>query len=142
LGLLTQLRAAERNFEMATWLSASELAGMLSSESGREKAEIVESGDFRIDLASRQVRVRGQELQLSEEEFDLLVFLVGHPTSIITPHTRLSTRWGRSPIHQAEVLRVLSQLRKKLEALGCSSYIRTEPWIVYRFDPRSRDQIH
>jgi len=128
---------------MATWLSVSELRGMLFSDSGRGKSsEIVESGDFRIDLGSRQVQVRGQELQLTDEEFELLVFLVGHPTGIITPHTRLSTRWGRNGVHQAEVLRVLTQLRKKLESLGGSQYIRTEPWVVYRFDPRSRDAIH
>jgi DNA-binding response OmpR family regulator len=129
--------------EMATCLSASEFGGMLFSKAAREKSsEIVESGDFHIDLGSRQVRVRGKELWLTDEEFELLVFLVGHPTSIITPHTRLSTRWGRNVIHQAEVLRVLTHLRKKLESVGCSQYIRTEPWIVYRFDPRSRDEIH
>jgi len=128
---------------MATWLSASELHGMLFSDSGREKScEIVESGDFRIDLGSRQAQVRGQELRLTDEEFELLVYLVGHPTSIITPHTRLSTRWGRNAVHQAEVLRVLAQLRKKLESVGGSHYLRTEPWVIYRFDPRSRDAIH
>jgi DNA-binding response OmpR family regulator len=128
---------------MATWSNASELAARFFSESKPEDSrEIMENGDFRIDLGTRQARVRGQELRLSDEEFELLVFLVGHPTSIITPHTRLSTRWGRSPVHQAEVFRVLNQLRKKLESVGCSHYIRTEPWIVYRFDPRSRNEIH
>jgi two-component system KDP operon response regulator KdpE len=128
---------------MATWLSANHLAAMFSSDSAREDSpEIIESGDFRIDLGSRHATVRGQQLRLSDEEFELLVYLVGHPTSIITPHTRLSTRWGRNLIHQAEVFRVLTQLRKKLESAGCPHYIRTEPWIVYRFDPRSREEVH
>jgi DNA-binding response OmpR family regulator len=128
---------------MATWLNTSELAGRFFSESKLENSrEIMENGDLRIDLGTRQARVRGEELQLSEEEFELLVFLVGHPTSIITPHTRLSTRWGRNAVHQPEVFRVLNQLRKKLESAGCYHYIRTEPWIVYRFDPRKRDEIH
>lgn len=128
---------------MATCFNASELAGRFLSESKPESSpEILESGDFRLDLGTRQARVRGQELQLSDEEFELLVFLVGHPTSIITPHTQLNTRWGRKPVHQADVLRVLTQLRQKLESVGCSHYIRTEPWIVYRFDPRNRHEIH
>jgi DNA-binding response OmpR family regulator len=128
---------------MATWLNASELPGRILLESKPENsADIIESGDFRIDLQSREASVRGQELRLSDEEFELLVFLIGHPTRIITPHTRLSTQWRRKPVHQAEVLRVLTQLRKKLEFAGCPHYIRTEPWIVYRFDPRNRDDVH
>jgi DNA-binding response OmpR family regulator len=130
---------------MAISSSVSEFTGLrtfLSESTPENPSETVVSGDFRIDLGSRQVNVRGQELRLSDEEFELLVFLVGHPTRIITPHTRLSTRWGRNAIHQADVCRVLTQLRKKLEAVGCSHYIRTEPWIVYRFDPRSRNDIH
>ncbi len=108
---------------------------MLFSDAKREDSpEIIQAGDFRLNVETREVSVREHKLPLSNDEFELLVFLVGHPTSIITPHTRLSTRWGRTLVHQAEVLRVLSQLRKKLEAVGCSHYIRTEPWVVYRFD--------
>jgi two-component system, OmpR family, response regulator len=90
----------------------------LSESKPDNSLEIIDSGDFHIDLGTRQASVRGQELRLSDEEFDLLVFLIGHPTRIITPQTRLSTRWGRNPIHQTEVFRVLTQLRKKLESLG------------------------
>jgi two-component system, OmpR family, response regulator len=123
---------------MATWLNAAELTRMLLTDASPNKSsEIVEVGDFRIDLGNRQVRVQEQQLQLTDQEFDLLVFLVGHPTSIITPQTRLSTRWGNR-VHQAEVLRVLTDLRKKLDTLGCGHYIRTESWLVYRFDPHSR----
>jgi DNA-binding response OmpR family regulator len=123
---------------MATCLNVGELSGMFLADSPATKSsELIEAGDFRIDLAGRHVSIQGQELRLTSEEFDLLVFLVGHPTSIITPQTRLSTRWG-SRIHQAEVLRVLAQLRQKLEALGWSRCIRTEPWVVYRFDPHER----
>lgn len=126
---------------MTMWPGTSESGRSLLRESAGEKSSL-ECGDLSIELESREVRVRGHELQLSAEEFDLLVFLVGHATGIITPQTRLSTRWGRDVIHHSEVLRVLTQLRKKLEEMGCAHYIRTEPWVVYRFDPRSRDAIH
>jgi len=104
--------------------------------------DIMVTGDFRIDLRTRQASVRGQELLLNEEEFEMLVFMIGHPKSIITPQTRLTTRWGGSQIRQADFLRVMTQLRKKLEAAGCSHYIRTEPWVVYRFDPHNRVEVH
>jgi two-component system response regulator VicR len=94
------------------------------------------NGDFRIDNQSRSVTVRGRELVLTSEEFDLLVFLVGHPRRVVTSKTLLSTRRGAHEVRQTQFLRVLTTLREKLEAVaGREGYIRTEPWIVYRFDP-------
>ena len=104
--------------------------------------DVLVAGDFRIDLRTRQATVRGQKLDLNEEEFEMLVFLIGHPKSIITPHTRLRTRWGSNQVRQADFLRVLAQLRAKLESAdGCTHYIRTEAWVVYRFDPHNRAEI-
>lgn len=81
-------------------------------------------------------RFAGQEAPLTSEEFDLLVFLVGHPRSVVTSRTLLSTRCGAHEVRQAQFLRVLATLRHKIEsAAGREGYIRTEPWIVYRFDP-------
>jgi DNA-binding response OmpR family regulator len=124
--------------------SINELANLRNIMASRQEnsADIIESGDFRVDLSTRQASVRGQELRLSDEEFELLVFLMGHSTGIITPQTRLTTRWGRNAIHQAEAMRVLAQLRQKLESAGCGHCLRTESWIVFRFEPRNRNEIH
>lgn len=101
------------------------------------------TGDFRLDLRTRRVTVRDQDLHLIEEEFEMLVFMIGHPKSIITPQTRLTTRWGGgNQIRQSDFLRVMAQLRRKLDAAGCCHYIRTEPWIVYRFDPHDRGDVY
>ena len=98
--------------------------------------DVIETGDFRIELGSRKVSVCNRELHLDTEEFDMLVFLTGHPRRIVTPRTLLSTRWGDHEVRQADFLRVLTNLRKKIEAAGVSEhYIRTEPWVFYRFDP-------
>lgn len=102
---------------------------------------VVTTGDFRLDLGSHHVTVRGQELRLDEEEFEMLVFLAGHHTNIITPQTRLTTRWGREHIRQSDFLRVLANLQRKLESIsGGARYIRTEPWLVCRFEPGNRVQ--
>jgi len=112
---------------------------MPSLTSGDET--VIASGDFRIDLRAHRVFVRGHELRLDEEEFEMLVFLAGHHTNIITPHTRLTTRWGRGHIRQSDFLRVLANLQRKLESIpGGARYIRTEPWMVCRFDPGNRVQ--
>jgi DNA-binding response OmpR family regulator len=96
---------------------------------------MLKTGDFQIDLDRHMVLVRGQRLNLSAEEFDLLVFLVMHQKRIVTSQTTLSTHWGEDRVRQARFLQVLLTLKKKLEALGAAHYIRTEPMVVYRFDP-------
>lgn len=48
---------------------------------------MIESGDFKIDLDGRTVTLCDQELQLTSEEFDVLVFLASHPQSLVTPRT-------------------------------------------------------
>jgi DNA-binding response OmpR family regulator len=96
----------------------------------------IENGDFRIDLQSHEVRVRGTEAHLTSEEFDLLVFLLGHPRRVVTSRTQLCTRGSDHELRQTQFLRVLATLRQKIEAAaGREGYIRTEPWIVYHFDP-------
>ncbi|MFI5118539.1 MAG: transcriptional regulator [Terriglobales bacterium] len=99
---------------------------------------LVEVGDFRIDLDNRSVRIRDRELSLSPEEFDLLVFMAAHPKRIITSHTKLSTLCGNHQVRQVEMLPTLLSLRKKLQTVADGSrYIRTEPWICYRFEPEA-----
>lgn len=132
---------------MATMLSLRELTRQVEKFEERMPSlaagdgRVLTTGDFRIDLGSHRVTVRGQELRLEEEEFEMLVFLAGHHTNIITPQTRLTTRWGREHVRQSDFLRVLANLQRKLESIpGSSRYIRTEPWLVCRFDPGNRVQ--
>jgi len=96
---------------------------------------VINSGHFRIDLDSRRVWVRGEEIHLEEDEFEMLVFLLRHRTSIITPHTQLTTRWNRDRIRHSDFLRVLTKLQRKLEHATGNGYIRTEPWLICRFEP-------
>jgi DNA-binding response OmpR family regulator len=127
---------------MATALSISQLTGRLGRlmhravEPRAQRDEIIEAGEFRMDLGARHATVRGQQLQLTAEEFDMLVFLAGHPRRIVPPRTSLTTRWGEHEVRQADFLRVLTSLRQKIAAVDeQTSYIRIEPWVFYRFDP-------
>ena len=100
---------------------------------------MIESGDFSIDLGQRTATLRGLELQLTSEEFDVLVFLAGHPRRLITPRTVLTTNWTLHRIRQADFLKALMSLRGKVNAVAGPGrqYLRTEPWVLYRFDPAS-----
>jgi DNA-binding response OmpR family regulator len=98
-------------------------------------ARVLETGDFRIDLSTRAVTVRGQQVELTVPEFDLLLFLTTHAKKLVTPRTMLSTKLDGHGVRQTEFLRVLLTLRQKLDAVGAKHYIRTEPWICYLFEP-------
>ena len=98
----------------------------------------IEIGDFVIHTVKRTARVRGEDLKLTSEEFDVLVFLTTHPQRCVTPRTIPATSWTTDGLHQTEFLKALLALRKKIEAVaGGKQYLRTEPWLIYRFDPRS-----
>jgi DNA-binding response OmpR family regulator len=99
-------------------------------------AEVLEVGDFRIDTRRHMATLRGEPLVLTSEEFDVLVFLTTNPQHLVTPQTTLATHWTGARTQQTQFLRVLLSLRKKLEiAATGQQYLRTEPWVIYRFDP-------
>lgn len=99
---------------------------------------IIETGDFRIDCESRRVIIGGRDVRLTPKEFDLLVYLVRHPTKVLTHRTLSNAIWGGG-VDQTESLRFfVGQLRKKIEPEPATPrYVLTEPWIGYRFNPGS-----
>jgi two-component system KDP operon response regulator KdpE len=104
-----------------------------------DRPEIVEAGDFFIDVGAHTVAVRGQEIHLTPKEFDLLVYLARHAGKVLTHRVLLGAVWGGNYVEQTEYLRVfIGQLRKKVEPDPANPrYLITEPWIGYRFLPES-----
>jgi two-component system KDP operon response regulator KdpE len=102
-----------------------------------ESREVFELGDFHIDLASRQIKVRNTEVKLTPKEFDLLTYLAEHPHRVITHRTLLGAIWGDLNTEQPEYLRVfIGQLRKKIEKNPADpKYLLTDRWVGYRFEP-------
>jgi DNA-binding response OmpR family regulator len=108
---------------------------IVSEASNTASTGLLEFGDFTIDLQANTATVRGVELEITSEELDVLVFLAKHPRRLVTPTTVLASDWTESEFRQVEFLKVLLSLRKKLETIGDGRhYLRTEPWVVYRFD--------
>ncbi len=99
--------------------------------------QVIDIGDFHIDLEGHAITVRDREVRLTPKEFDLLVYLARHPNKVITHRALLTAVWGANSAEQPEYLRVfVGQLRKKLEPDPDSpQYITTEPWVGYRFEP-------
>jgi two-component system KDP operon response regulator KdpE len=97
----------------------------------------LDSGDFHVDLETREITVGGKSIHLTPKEFDLLVYFIKHSGKVLTHRTLLAAVWGGNYVEQNEYLRVfVGNLRKKIEPDAASPrYILTEPWIGYRFNP-------
>jgi two-component system, OmpR family, KDP operon response regulator KdpE len=109
----------------------------LRRSGGEADVAAFEVGDFRVDLGTRRVHARGQEVRLTPKEFDLFVYMARHPNRVISHRTLLEAVWGEASQEQPEYLRVfMGQLRKKLEPDPSNpKYLVTEPWVGYRFNP-------
>jgi two-component system, OmpR family, KDP operon response regulator KdpE len=107
------------------------------SNAGETEVDAFDAGDFRVDLGSRRVHARGQEVRLTPKEFELFVYMARHPNRVITHRALLEAVWGEASQEQPEYLRVfMGQLRKKLEPDPSNpKYLVTEPWVGYRFNP-------
>ena len=113
-------------------------AALRRSPTPTDEAEtVIEDGDFRIDLETREVRIDGKDVHLTPKEFDLLVYFANHRGKVLTHRTLLTALWGGEYTDQTEYLRVfINRLRKKIESdPSIPHYLRTEPWVGYRFTP-------
>ena len=95
------------------------------------------SKELTIDFESRSVTVKGRPVRLTPKEFDLLRLLVANMGKPLAHRRLLQSVWGPDYGEETEYLRVfINQLRKKIEPdPRRPRYIRTEPWMGYRFDP-------
>jgi DNA-binding response OmpR family regulator len=95
-------------------------------------------GDLTIDPVSRDVQVRGDPVQLTRREFDLLAFLAGSPRQVFTRTQLLAHVWNSMPEWQdaATVTVHMGHLREKIEADARNPrHLVTVRGVGYRFEP-------
>jgi DNA-binding response OmpR family regulator len=110
--LCARVRAVLRRAE--TWGSDSELA----------------YGDVVVQPDARETLVAGEPVELTAKEFDLLVFLLGNPDSVLTREQLLDRVWGLSYPGGTRTVDVhVATLRKKLRR---PELIRTVRGVGYK----------
>lgn len=78
-------------------------------------ARTVSAGDVEVDLDARQVRVGGEEVELTVKEFDILAVLAGRAGEAVSREQLLDEVWGDTRHTVSRSLDVhLTQLRAKL----------------------------
>ncbi len=101
---------------------------------GGKQDPLFETPDFKVDLSARVVTVRGKEVHLTPNEYDLLAFLIRHAGKVVTQKQILQEVWGPASGDQVQYLRIyVYQLRQKIEAdPDRPRYILTESGVGYR----------
>jgi two-component system, OmpR family, KDP operon response regulator KdpE len=96
--------------------------------------EIFRFGPVEVDLDKRVVRVDGEEVHLTPNEYKLLQVFIRHPGKVLTQRQLLNEVWGPNHTEQAQYLRVyIAQLRRKLERNAARpKHLQTEPGVGYR----------
>src|SRR5579862_2200251 len=91
-------------------------------------------GAVDVDLEKRLVRVDGEDVHLTPNEYKLLQVLIKHPGKVVTQRQLLNEVWGPNHTEQAQYLRVyIAQLRRKLERDPARpKHLQTEPGVGYR----------
>ena len=107
----------------------------LRRSDGALAAGVIKRGDLTIDIDRHRVARANEEIRLTPKELELLLFLAQHPGRVLTHRVILKAIWGANAVDQPEHLRVLiNALRRKIERDPAKpQYIKTEPWVGYRF---------
>lgn len=97
-------------------------------------SSVVSFGDIRVDLASHEVRRRGEIVHLTPIEFRLLVAMIRGRGRVLTHRQLLHEVWGPAYVDRAHYLRVhMANLRHKLEDDPAQpEYLLTELQVGYR----------
>jgi two-component system KDP operon response regulator KdpE len=93
-------------------------------------------GDIKADLERRELTVRGQLLELTPTEFNLMIYLMENHGKVLPHEAILQHVWGPEYGLEAEYLRVyIGRLRQKIEEDPANpKYLKTERGIGYRFE--------
>jgi DNA-binding response OmpR family regulator len=117
----SRVRAALRRADMGTQLEHGD--------------ETLERGDLRIDFSKRTVELRGEPVQLTYVEFEILAVLAATPGRVYTRDMLLDRIWGDSEFRDQRTIDVhIRHLREKIETDPRKpEYLLTVRGVGYRF---------
>ncbi|MCX5803651.1 MAG: response regulator [Proteobacteria bacterium] len=95
-------------------------------------------GELTVDLAHRNVILKGEDVKLTPTEYEILKYLALQAGRVVTHGQLLRAIWGPNYQEETQYLRVyIGQLRRKIEADPSQpTYIITEPGVGYRLVTR------
>ncbi len=107
----------------------------LSKQEASEPAKVLEIGDLVIDVEKRKVTLRGEVVELTAKEFDLLLQFARTPGRVYTRAQLLDLVWGYGHDgYEHTVNSHINRLRAKIEKDHAKpEFIRTVWGVGYKF---------
>jgi two-component system, OmpR family, response regulator ResD len=102
-----------------------------------EREQPIVFDDLEVDPAARTVLVRGEQVQLTVREFDLLLFLVRHPGQAFSRDQLMDAIWDYAFYTDTSTVTVhMRRLRAKVEPNPSEPrWLQTVWGVGYRFQP-------
>lgn len=109
--LVARVKANLRKVEA---VSSSKIVEQSSEEKKKESKIVV--GDLELDLDKFEVKVRGEVIDLTLREFEVLKFLASQPEQVVTRETLLEKVWGYEYYGDIRTVDVtVRRIREKIE---------------------------
>lgn len=102
-------------------------------ETKEEDVNTIKLREIEINLDAYSVKKNGKELDLTQREFELLIYLAKHPSQVMTREHLLETVWGYDYFGDVRTVDVtVRRLREKIEADSSHpEYIMTRRGVGY-----------
>ena len=111
--LMARIKANLRKVESSTSSSESE---QVSQEHDSNKKGKIRVGELELDLDKFEVKVRGQIIDLTLREFEVLKFLALQPSQVVTREVLLEKVWGYEYYGDIRTVDVtVRRIREKIE---------------------------
>jgi DNA-binding response OmpR family regulator len=99
---------------------------ILRRSNGEAQKEILSCGELRIDMINRSFTISGNGVELTNNEYNLLVYLLRHEGQIISQEEIAENVWDiHFDTHTNYINVYISYLRKKIRGIADHNYIET-----------------
>jgi DNA-binding response OmpR family regulator len=99
--------------------------------------DVLKSGTLSLETSTFKVLRDGLEIQVSQQEFALLEFLMRNANQVFSPEALLDRVWkSSSDVSPAAIRTHVKMLRKKIDKDGEPSFIKNIHGVGYRFESR------
>lgn len=109
-----------------------------SANEGKLPGGRFRAGDFEINYDARRVFIQGEEIKLTQTEYNIIAFLSAHSGKVMTYSAIIKEIWGYNDLNSTKKLQVnMANIRKKFGAKpGQGNYIVNELGVGYRMCER------
>jgi DNA-binding response OmpR family regulator len=102
------------------------------------RSSVLETGQLRLDITARELRVGGRPLRMTGKELAIIEYLMHHPRQVLSRNQIEEHVWNYDFESGSNLVDVyMGRIRRKLNAAGAGDPIVTLRGMGYKFDPEA-----